>query len=41
MKALSYVAAVLLLLFAFFVVIVNFVMDLVYVLVDPRIRMKS
>lgn len=27
--------------FAFFVVIVNFVMDLVYVLVDPRIRMKS
>ncbi|PHR52975.1 MAG: glutathione ABC transporter permease [Robiginitomaculum sp.] len=27
--------------FAFFVVIVNFIMDLVYVLVDPRIRMKS
>jgi ABC-type dipeptide/oligopeptide/nickel transport system permease component len=27
--------------FAFFVVLVNLVMDLVYVLVDPRIRVKS
>ena len=27
--------------FAFFVVLVNLAMDLVYVLVDPRIRMKS
>ena len=27
--------------FAFFVVVVNLAMDLVYVLVDPRIRMKS
>lgn len=27
--------------FAFFVILVNLVMDIVYVLVDPRIRMKS
>jgi ABC-type dipeptide/oligopeptide/nickel transport system permease component len=27
--------------FAFFVILVNLVMDVVYVFVDPRIRMKS